>query len=59
MIEYPRGALNERNHIDASPDPTFLPGHAATVHVRISGRDNVIGVFGILHPSVLEKFELK
>ncbi|KAL9612206.1 MAG: hypothetical protein Q9167_003194 [Letrouitia subvulpina] len=40
-------------------DPTFLLGHAATIHVRINGQDNVIGVFGILHPSVLEKFDLK
>ncbi|KAL9045723.1 MAG: hypothetical protein Q9214_001280 [Letrouitia sp. 1 TL-2023] len=40
-------------------DSTFLPGHAATIHVRISGKDNLIGIFGILHPSVLEKFELK
>jgi len=40
-------------------DKTFLPGHAASIHLRMGGREQVIGVFGILHPSVLEKFELK
>ena len=40
-------------------DPTFFPGHAASVHVRIAGKQQVIGVFGILHPTVLEKFELR
>ena len=40
-------------------DPTFLPGHAAQIHLRMGGREQVIGVFGILHPSVLEKFELR
>ena len=40
-------------------DPTFLPGHAAAIHLRMGGREQVIGVFGILHPSVLDKFELR
>lgn len=40
-------------------DPTFFPGHAAAIHLRIGGKEQVIGVFGILHPSVLDKFELK
>lgn len=40
-------------------DPTFFPGHAAAIHVRIEGKERVIGVFGILHPTVLEKFELR
>ncbi len=40
-------------------DPTFFPGHAASIHVRLAGKVLVIGSFGILHPSVLEKFELK
>ena len=40
-------------------DPTFLPGHAASIHVRLAGKEHVIGHFGILHPTVLEKFELK
>jgi len=40
-------------------DPTFFPGHAAAIHLRIRGHESVIGVFGILHPTVLEKFELR
>jgi phenylalanyl-tRNA synthetase beta chain len=40
-------------------DPTYFPGHAASIHVRIAGKKQVIGSFGILHPTVLEKFELK
>ena len=40
-------------------DKTFLPGHAAAIHLRMGGKDRVIGTFGILHPSVLEKFELR
>ena len=42
-----------------SVDPTYFPGHAASIHVRIGGKDKVIGSFGILHPTVLEKYELK
>ena len=40
-------------------DPTFFPGHAASIHVTIAGKEQVIGAFGILHPTVLEKFELR
>lgn len=42
-----------------SADPTYFPGHAASVHVNIGGKDQVIGSFGILHPTVLENFDLK
>jgi len=34
-------------------------GHGASIHVKIAGKDLTIGSFGILHPTVLEKFELK
>lgn len=40
-------------------DPTYFAGHAATIHARIGGKEHVIGQFGILHPTVLEKYELK
>ena len=40
-------------------DKTFFPGHAASIHVGVGKQDYVVGVFGILHPTVLEKFELK
>ena len=46
-------------HIEETDSPTFFEGHAADVHLRIGGKDQVIGQFGILHPSVLEKFELR
>ncbi|EEH20661.2 phenylalanine-tRNA ligase, beta subunit [Paracoccidioides brasiliensis Pb03] len=45
--------------IEELEDPTYFPGHAASIHVRIYGKDHVIGSFGILHPTVLENFELK
>ncbi|CAL8576363.1 phenylalanine--tRNA ligase subunit beta [Xanthoria parietina] len=45
--------------IEEVDDPTFFPGHAAAIHVRIEGKEQIIGVFGILHPTVLEKFELR
>lgn len=44
---------------EVNEDKTFLKGHAAKVHLRMGGREEVVGVFGILHPSVLEKFELR
>ena len=55
-------------------DPTFFPGRAATIYYRrprpeptglealkeafTHPHDEEIGVLGILHPSVLEKFEI-
>jgi len=52
--------LKERN------DPTFFPGRAATIYYRAGpepdargdAKDVEIGKLGILHPSVLEKFEI-
>jgi phenylalanyl-tRNA synthetase beta chain len=46
-------------YIEEVDDPTFFAGHSANVHVKIGGKDHVVGVFGILHPTVLEKFELR
>jgi phenylalanyl-tRNA synthetase beta chain len=40
-------------------DATYFPGHAGSIHIRIGGKDQVIGSFGVLHPTVLEKYELK
>ncbi|KAL9637283.1 MAG: hypothetical protein Q9164_002296 [Protoblastenia rupestris] len=45
--------------IDEVDDPTFFPGHAAAINFRVRGKESVVGVFGILHPSVLERFELR
>ncbi|OSS50664.1 hypothetical protein B5807_04367 [Epicoccum nigrum] len=44
--------------IEEVEDKTFLPGHAASIKINLSGKNHTIGVFGILHPSVLHKFEL-
>jgi phenylalanyl-tRNA synthetase beta chain len=46
---------NSANPIDA----TYFPGHAGSIHLRIGGKDQVIGSFGVLHPSVLDNYELK
>ncbi|KAL2826860.1 hypothetical protein BDW59DRAFT_144844 [Aspergillus cavernicola] len=45
--------------IEELTDPTYFPGHGASVHVRIGGKDHIIGTFGILHPTVLENYEMK
>ena len=43
-------------------DPTFFHGHAAAIHtnLKIEGKlqHQVIGQFGILHPTVLKNFDL-
>ncbi|PBP28604.1 phenylalanyl-tRNA synthetase [Diplocarpon rosae] len=39
--------------------PTFFAGHAAAIYLRLNGKTERIGEFGILHPTVLEKFELR
>ncbi|KAI4960801.1 hypothetical protein J4E86_002426 [Alternaria arbusti] len=44
--------------IEEVDDPTFLPGHSAAIKLNLGGKNHTIGVFGILHPSVLQKFEL-
>ncbi|KAI1087724.1 phenylalanyl-tRNA synthetase beta chain [Rostrohypoxylon terebratum] len=45
--------------LDPIDEPTFFPGRAAAVYARIDGKTARIGEFGILHPTVLENFELK
>ncbi|KAI1005721.1 Phenylalanine--tRNA ligase beta subunit [Podosphaera aphanis] len=45
--------IEEINH------SSFFPGHAAAIYLRLDGKKVRIGEFGILHPTVLEKFELK
>ncbi|CAL5867307.1 uncharacterized protein PFLUO_LOCUS1522 [Penicillium psychrofluorescens] len=46
-------------YIKELDEPTYFHGHAASIHARIGSKDLVIGSFGILHPTVLEKYELK
>ncbi|KAK6207188.1 phenylalanine--tRNA ligase subunit beta [Pestalotiopsis sp. IQ-011] len=40
-------------------EDTFFKGRAAAIYLRLGGKALRIGEFGILHPSVLEKFDLK
>jgi len=39
-------------------DPTYFPSRSADIYLRQDGEVKVIGSFGILHPEVLEKFDL-
>lgn len=45
--------------IEEIDEPTFFAGHAAAIYLRLNGKAVRIGEFGILHPTVLEKFELR
>jgi phenylalanyl-tRNA synthetase beta chain len=45
--------------IEEIHEPTFFDGRAAAIFVRLGGKIRRIGEFGVLHPTVLEKFELK
>jgi phenylalanyl-tRNA synthetase beta chain len=40
-------------------DPTFFNGRAAAIYVRLNGKLHRIGELGILHPTVLDKFDLR
>ncbi|RDA85006.1 hypothetical protein CP532_2045 [Ophiocordyceps camponoti-leonardi (nom. inval.)] len=45
--------------IEELDEDLFFHGHAASVFLRLGGRDRRIGEFGILHPTVLEKFDIR
>jgi phenylalanyl-tRNA synthetase beta chain len=45
--------------IEEIDEPTFFAGHAAAIFLRLNDKEVRIGEFGILHPDVLEKFELR
>ncbi|EHK96270.1 putative Phenylalanyl-tRNA synthetase beta chain [Glarea lozoyensis 74030] len=45
--------------IEEINEETFFQGHAAAIFLRVDGKAVRIGEFGILHPTVLEKFELR
>jgi phenylalanyl-tRNA synthetase beta chain len=45
--------------IEEIHEPTFFDGRAAAIYVRLGGKVLRIGEFGVLHPTVLEKFDLK
>lgn len=45
--------------IEEGDDATFFPGRNATVQLRVAGQGaEQIGTFGVLHPEVLQKYEL-
>ncbi|KAI0877965.1 phenylalanyl-tRNA synthetase [Hypoxylon argillaceum] len=46
--------------IQETSDPTFFPGRAAGVYLGRAGEESRrIGEIGVLHPEVLEKFEIR
>lgn len=45
--------------IEEVHEDVFFPGRGAAVWLRVDGVEKRIGEMGILHPTVLEKFELK
>ncbi|KAK8061026.1 hypothetical protein PG997_015247 [Apiospora hydei] len=45
--------------LEAIDEATFFPGRAAAIFARIGGQSRRIGEFGVLHPTVLEKYEIK
>jgi len=45
--------------IDETSEEMYFPGRAANIWIRMKeGKERVIGSFGILHPTVLAKFEI-
>lgn len=45
--------------IEEIDEPTFFGGRAAAIYLRLDGKTQRIGELGVLHPTVLEKFDLK
>ena len=46
-------------YIEEIKEETFLDGRAAGIYLQLDGKSRRIGEMGVLHPSVLEKFDLK
>lgn len=40
-------------------EPTFFEGRGAAIYLRIGGKIKRIGELGVLHPTVLQNFDLK
>lgn len=65
MLEIPRiGSADSKAetgyYIKETTDPMYFPGRAASIfyRTRMQKDDSNIGTLGILHPTVLEKFEI-
>ncbi|KAI9862731.1 MAG: phenylalanine--tRNA ligase subunit beta [Trichoglossum hirsutum] len=43
----PEGTQLDGYWIEEVDDPTFFPGHAAAIHLRLKGKQHVVGVFGM------------
>ncbi|KAL1838444.1 hypothetical protein VTJ49DRAFT_2667 [Mycothermus thermophilus] len=53
------GPGNDGYFIKEIDEPTFFGGRAAAIWVRLGGKLQRIGELGVLHPTVLEKFDLR
>ena len=54
-----QGDMGEGYWIEGHDEPTFFPGRSAIVKYRTSKGDVIkIGSFGILHPDVLNSFQI-
>ncbi|KAF3770095.1 hypothetical protein M406DRAFT_284644 [Cryphonectria parasitica EP155] len=45
--------------IEEIDEPIWFHGHAAAIYLRLGGKTEQVGQFGILHPSVLEAFDIR
>jgi phenylalanyl-tRNA synthetase beta chain len=64
MLEIPRIRSDDQKaetgyYLKEASDTAYFPDRAATIHYRAPDRSDIeIGTLGILHPTVLEKFEI-
>lgn len=45
--------------IEEISENTYFQGYAAAIYLRLGGKTERIGEFGVLHPTVLEAFDIK
>jgi phenylalanyl-tRNA synthetase beta chain len=45
-------------YIEEIHEPTFFNGRGAAIILQTAGKTQRIGEFGVIHPTVLEKFSL-
>jgi len=64
MLEIPRVSSRDTEdatgyYLKETNDPMYFPGRAARIIYRVPTQSEVeIGRIGVLHPTVLEKFEI-
>ncbi|KAA8632042.1 hypothetical protein SMACR_05125 [Sordaria macrospora] len=59
VVENPSEEKGNGYFIKEIDEPTFFQGRAAAIYLRLGGKTKRVGEFGVLHPSVLEKFDLR